>query len=79
LNTSALVPDAPQWYSMMAAVWLPDGDHRQLQQQLWQLGRIEVPIVEFQGRYLIRVSCHLYNDQEDILHLARTIHKALKT
>lgn len=77
LKNSALVPDAPQWYSMMAAVWLPDGDHRRLQQQLWQLGRIEVPIIEFQGRHLIRVSCHLYNNQEDIYHLVRTLQKAL--
>lgn len=69
LHTEALVPDDPSWYRMMTSVWLPEGDHATLQRRLWERHAIEVPIVHFAGRYLIRVSCHLYNDEEDIQKL----------
>jgi isopenicillin-N epimerase len=66
LGTTSLVPDDPAWYSMMAAVWLPEGDHADLQRRLWNNHQIEVPIVHFANRYLVRVSCHLYNTEIDI-------------
>jgi isopenicillin-N epimerase len=66
LGTEALVPNDPKWFAMMAAVWLPDGDHADLQKRLWVNHRIEVPIVHFDSRYLVRVSCHLYNSEVDI-------------
>jgi isopenicillin-N epimerase len=37
-----------------------------LQHTIWRKLGIEVPIVEFRGRRFIRVSCHLYNDTEQI-------------
>jgi isopenicillin-N epimerase len=69
LQTDALVPDDAEWYSMMAAVWLPPGDHTDLQCRLWERHRIEVPVIAFAGRQLIRVSCHLYNDESAIARL----------
>ncbi len=77
LGTKALVPDHADWYSMMASVWLPDGDHSTLQKRLWHQHRIEVPITFFANRYLIRVSCHLYNSTHDIQHLCRVLHEEL--
>ncbi len=65
-GTEALVPDSEEWYSMMAAVWLPKGDHSELQKHLWMQHGIEVPINRFGDRFLVRVSCHLYNTQPQI-------------
>jgi isopenicillin-N epimerase len=61
-----LVPDSIQWYGSMAHVPLPPGDALQLQQSLWSRYHIEVPIVRWNDRRWIRVSCHLYNRREDI-------------
>ncbi len=66
LGTEALVPDSEEWYSMMAAIWLPKGDHSELQKHLWMQHGIEVPITRFGDRFLVRVSCHLYNTQPQI-------------
>ncbi len=60
----------------MVGVWLPQvgphaGDHSTLQQRLWERYRIEVPIMRFAERYLVRVSCHLYNTTHDIDLLAK--------
>jgi isopenicillin-N epimerase len=60
------VPDSDQWYGSMASVPLPPGDARGLQARLWQEHHIEVPIVDHNGERSIRVSCHLYNSQEQI-------------
>ncbi len=60
------VPDSEKWYGSMASVQLPPGDARALQTDLWQKHRIEVPVVDHNGERSIRVSCHLYNDRNDI-------------
>ena len=56
-----IVPDSPAWYGSMAHVPLPPGDRAKLQDALWRQYGIEVPIVDWDGRRYIRVSCHLYN------------------
>jgi isopenicillin-N epimerase len=48
------------FYGTMCHVPLPKGDWSSLQNQLWQQYRIEVPIVHFDHRWFVRVSCHLY-------------------
>ncbi|HUE73066.1 MAG TPA: aminotransferase class V-fold PLP-dependent enzyme [Pirellulaceae bacterium] len=70
LSYEPLAGDDPAWYGSMAHVPLPPGDKYELQNQLWQRFRIEVPIVEFRGHRSIRVSCHLYNTPEQIDALA---------
>ena len=61
-----LVPDHADWYGSMAHVPLPPGDAKEFQGRLWTEHGIEVPIVAWNdGRY-IRVSCHLYNDVQQI-------------
>ncbi len=72
-STQPLTPESRQWMGWMAAVWLPEGDHSGLQQRLWYRHNIEVPIVNFDGRYLVRVSCHLYNTTRDIDLLVRAL------
>lgn len=41
-----------------------------LQHTIWRTLGIEVPVIEFQGTRYLRVSCHLYNDTEQIERLA---------
>lgn len=70
----ALVPDSPDWYGSMITVPLPsNGPQRSqpnamdpLQSALWDRYRIEVPVVDWHGRRHIRVSCHLYNKQDEL-------------
>jgi isopenicillin-N epimerase len=44
-----------------------------LQQQLWQQHHIEVPIVAWEGRRFVRVSCHLYNSRNHIDQLVEAL------
>ncbi len=54
------------WYGSMAHVPLPPGDWSNLQRELWEQVGIEVPIIFFDNRWFIRVSCHLYNTTTQI-------------
>ena len=70
-------PDSRQWYGTMALVPLPDGDAGQLQRALWLEDGMEVPIVDFEGRRFIRVSCHLYNTVEQIDRLVKAVRRRI--
>ncbi len=72
-----LAPDDPAWYGSMAHVPLPPPSagavggescpiSNPLQNTIWNRLHIEVPVVEFRGVRYLRVSCHLYNDSEQI-------------
>lgn len=61
------------WYGSMAHVPLPPGDWSNLQQGLWQQIGIEVPIIEFESNWYVRVSCHLYNSTKQIDALIMTM------
>ncbi|MCY2990599.1 MAG: aminotransferase class V-fold PLP-dependent enzyme [Planctomycetota bacterium] len=71
------VPDAPEWYCGMAHVPLPPQTPADLQQGLWQRYQIEVPIVTWNERRWIRVSCHLYNRHADIDLLIRALRETV--
>lgn len=73
LGTEPLTPPSRLWMGWMAAVWLPPGDHSRLQQRLWDRWKIEVLIPYFSERYLVRVSCHLYNSTHEVDRLARAL------
>jgi isopenicillin-N epimerase len=61
-----ITPDSTTWYASMAHAPIPACEAVPLQQRLWQEHRIEVPIIAWQGRTWVRVSCHLYNTRRDI-------------
>lgn len=73
-----IIPDDPAWYGAMAHVPLPPGDRQTLQDALWRTARIEVPIVHWNDRRYIRVSCHLYNAAEQIDRLVEALATCLR-
>jgi isopenicillin-N epimerase len=73
-----IVPDDPAWYGSMAHVPLPPGDRRALQDALWREHGIEVPIIDWNNRRWIRVSCHLYNTREEVDTLLRALRGLLE-
>ncbi len=75
---AALVPDDSAWYQSMTEVPLPPGDWSGLQQKLWENHRIEIPVVSFAHRWLIRVSSHLYNDRGQTDSLVEALSKELQ-
>jgi isopenicillin-N epimerase len=91
-DTEPMVPDDCAWYGSMAHVPLPHARNdngtldgcdegcpvsNPLQHTIWRELGIEVPIVEFAGTRYIRVSCHLYNDTQQIERLADGLAKLL--
>ena len=56
---------------------LPAGDWSSLQRTLWEKHQIEVPIVNFEGRWYIRVSCHLYIRSRNIDILVRALQQEI--
>jgi isopenicillin-N epimerase len=72
-----ITPDDRQWYTCMAHAPLPPGDAVGLQRDLWQRYAIEVPIVSWNNRRWIRVSCHLYNRSADIDRLIAALEQLL--
>jgi len=73
-----IVPDSPDWYGCMAQVPLPPGDAATLQRRLWTADGIEVPIVSWNDRRWIRVSCHLYNSCQEIDRLVEAVRRGMK-
>lgn len=69
-----LAPDSPDWYGSMISIPLPAGTDsaafpgamHPLQSWLWDQHQIEVPLIHWKNRVLLRVSCHLYNKREDL-------------
>ena len=62
-------------YGSMAHVPLPKGEWSRLQQQLWEQIGIEVPVICFEDRWFIRVSCHLYNNSTQIETLVKALER----
>lgn len=77
MGLTPATPDDPRWYGSMASMPLPPGDARALQTALWQQHKIEVPVVERDGQRSIRVSCHLYNNHDDVDTLCEALAELL--
>ena len=65
-GTGTIASRTDGWYGSMAHAQLPNGDWSKLQDELWVQEGIEVPVWELNGKWWIRVSCHLYNSIEEI-------------
>jgi isopenicillin-N epimerase len=87
LDAQPLTPDDPAWYGSMATLRLPwlkersthPGNPNPVQQRLAEHEGLEIPIVEWAGHAHIRVSCHLYNTQNDLDRLIEALHEIRQT
>ena len=61
----------------MRAVELPPGDAGELWQRLYDGFRVEVPVYEWAGRRLLRVSIGPYNDEDDVTRLLGALDSCL--
>jgi isopenicillin-N epimerase len=68
-----ICPDSSEWYAQMAAFALPACDTAALQRRLYDEYRVEVPITEWNGRQLVRVSVQGYNTAEDLDALVKAL------
>lgn len=73
LGTHPIASRHDGFYGTMAHLPLPPGDWSNLQNELWQEHGIEVPIVHFNDRWYVRVSCHLYNNTTQLDTLTKAI------
>ncbi len=78
-GTTGIIPNDSSWYVSMAHVPLPENStgYASLQNRLWQNYGIEVPIIEFDHNWYIRVSNHLYNSTTQIDYLAESLQTCL--
>ncbi|MEM8736240.1 MAG: aminotransferase class V-fold PLP-dependent enzyme, partial [Planctomycetota bacterium] len=79
-----VTPEGREWFGWLVGVWLPRFEsqsavdevevfYHDLQKVLRERYGIEVMIVHFGNRYLVRISCHLYNTTHDIDFLQKSI------
>ena len=61
----------------MAASLVPPCDAVSLQRRLYDEYRVEVPIIEWNGRQLVRVSIQGYNTAEDVEALLQALRSLL--
>ncbi len=69
VGSTPICPDSPHWWGQMCAIPLPDGDAPTLQQRLREEWSIEIPILSWNGRRLIRLSLQGYNGPADVERL----------
>ena len=80
-----IVPDDPEWYGSMVALPIPGkivegeqhGRRDPLQVALWQKFQIEIPVYTWKRQRYIRVSAHLYNNEEDVNRLEEALKELL--
>ena len=70
---------APDWWTQMCSIPLPNTTDPVIGQRLWQEHQIEVPIVPWQGRIFVRVSSQAYNTPADMDHLVTALEQVLTT
>jgi isopenicillin-N epimerase len=69
-----LYPDSPAWFGQMVSSELPvTTDLERLKRCLYEVHHIEVPVIPWQGRKLIRISFQAYNDEKDLESLLEAV------
>lgn len=66
IDQSPLYPLDSAFYSQMGVAPIPPCDLTALKGRLYDEYGVEVPIIEWKGRFFVRISVQAYNTQEDI-------------
>jgi isopenicillin-N epimerase len=74
-----LTPDSADWYVQIAAFPLPAVSAEAFQRRLFDEFRIEIPVIPWNGRALLRLSVQGYNSQEDVDRLVAALASLLVT
>ncbi len=64
-----ICPDSPEWWEQLCSLPLPITESaaaNALKQNLWEKYLVEVPIVDWQDRFFVRVSIQVYNSPNDV-------------
>ena len=72
-----LYPTASDFYHQMGTAPLPPSDLVALKSRLYDEYRIEVPLVQWQDKQLIRISIQGYNSQDDVYELLSALETLL--
>jgi isopenicillin-N epimerase len=72
-GTTPLTPEGREWFSQMASIPLPDCDAATLCTYLREQHRVEIPVVQWNGHTMVRVSAQAYNTQEDVDALIQAV------
>jgi isopenicillin-N epimerase len=74
----SICPDSPDWFAQMFTARLPQAiDLNALQKRLYEIYRIEVPTISWNGQNFIRVSFQGYNTFEDGQKLVNALREIL--
>jgi isopenicillin-N epimerase len=74
----SICPDTPDWFTQLAAMRLPESvDPVALKNRLWDEFRVEVPVMQWQGHKLLRISVAAYNGAADIDQLIHALRRCL--
>jgi isopenicillin-N epimerase len=68
-----IAPDSPDWFAQMIAVPLPPSDPLELKRRLYDDYRIEVPIIDWPGQLMVRISFQGYNTADDLDRLIQAL------
>jgi isopenicillin-N epimerase len=72
-----LAPDSREFFGQMVSAPLPPCDGVELQRRLLEEHRIEIPLFERNGHWLLRASFQGYNDERDLDRLVDALVRAL--
>lgn len=76
---ASVYPSDSGYYHQMAIAELPQQpDLKQLKKRLYEIFKIEVPCIEWNGRHLVRISVQGYNTLEDIQRLISALERLLE-
>ena len=73
IETEPICPNTEEWLAQMASIELPVNDTISFKNRLLSDYNIEIPIFEWKGRNLLRLSINAYNDEKDADRLINAI------
>jgi isopenicillin-N epimerase len=64
-----ICPDSPDWFAQMATMPLPPCDGARVKSLLYDRHRVEVPVMDWEGGQILRISIQAYNTLADVERL----------